>query len=974
MPPPPVEVAVRIKPAHRRGVPHSTFGVSVGAEGAAEEGGPVPVCTGVVASRDFQCEHVPSYSFCFDRVFDVTANTLTVWQHSVRHLAHSAIAAGDGLCFVYGERRSGRTYTVFGTKGSSQGMVCPPDPAANLGLLPLSALELLRHRATSGYAVEMSAFALRNESVTDLLAADSPPDRGPRIGTGPLGETVLRNFRRVRVDSVRDVVVAAGGRVREASGCHVVVTLFTCPRPGGGASGEGRLHFVLFAGSDTLLAQSAPRAGLAAAAPPLPKQAVAVQAVLSVMKAVAHARTHIPYRASKLTRFLKDSLNAHTPCLFLHCAATTPSSFKCALSALKLADRLRCSAHPLTSGETPAAEPPVEPQPRRSGASFTVRYAHGGRFDEAAHQALPVDLCDEDAALLNLLSAPKLAGVRAGRSEQVVCIRDRLLQCAAAGPEATLCGTLRQLRLPVESDTARVQPEHLREALAGLADGAALYEDILKFTPPADGVVDLTELLAADALCTAQRADRDSPLSSPRVGAQDVDLWGEAEEEDGSESGDGHSRPQHRETSPLVSSDAPPRAPPRRHSAPGAPSRGQQALAGPGGIAAAGRECPRPRRPDAGPQQGPCGPARPRQHAPNTSYVSVASAHAPQTPPRPPAARAATPQSARSNRPASPPVGSPGSARGRSQKHTWESLHQGLNQLVSSLHRAAELHGLSAADVRAGAGSVDAAADCRAASARSASHWSATSVAAPLPKPAAPLSPRFDRQSVRHAHSFSRPSSPQFAQPPPPPPPPQFQQPLPPQLAQQPRLPPPPPPPLPPPSPPPPLPAADWFDADAAVLVSPHDPGAPVHDNVWAASPPRRAASPVGQRRDVLTDLRAKLTHLRATSVYQSVRDRVAPPPSESLPRPDVSGCTAAPVPPHHDGCAELRRQLALLESENTHLRRGLSSSRQSEAKARAILRDIQRDADAVEPACGGCSGLYTFTHLERTHDRWGEF
>eukprot|EP01062_Namystynia_karyoxenos_P072281 TRINITY_DN682_c1_g1_i2.p1 TRINITY_DN682_c1_g1~~TRINITY_DN682_c1_g1_i2.p1 ORF type:complete len:1082 (+),score=273.26 TRINITY_DN682_c1_g1_i2:83-3328(+) len=520
---PTVEIAVRIKPAHRRGVPHSIHAVQVrgprSGGGEAEPAAPSRgVHSGVVASRDFQCEHQPLFSFSFDKVFDTPANTLAVYRHSVRPLVHSAIAGGDAVCFVYGERCSGRNFTLHGARPRG-GAICPPDPAANLGLVAFAALELLRYRQPSGRRLELSYVAVHNENITDLLSEGGRAGAGARVdvAAGPHGETVLRHLRRVRVGSLREVDSALGDIPHQewVRSAHSVLTFHTCPEPADEDAAQGRLHFVLFAPADALAAAArpTPRAGDAAAAAPQPRQAAALQAVRRVLTDIAHDRRYIPFRASKLTRFLGDSLSARTPCLFLVCSSTTPGNYSTALLALKFIDRLRSNAHPLTSGVSVGTVLEVDGgSPQRAGSPAAGGSGHFMRSC-GARPASPLGaefcLSEEDAALLNVLDGPESLEVadgpagREGRSMALARLRQRLI--ALAEGCTTACDALRRLGAEPRRG-GWVPAKHLRRIAKSGGPAGPLCAEALGLMPPDEaGRCHFGDLLALDAAAPALR-------------------------------------------------------------------------------------------------------------------------------------------------------------------------------------------------------------------------------------------------------------------------------------------------------------------------------------------------------------------------------------------------------------------------------------------------------------------------------------
>ena len=68
----------------------------------------------------------------------------------------------------------------------------------------------------------------------------------------------------------------------------------------------------------------------------------------NVISALADKQPHIPYRESKLTRLLQDSLGGNTKTLILFCCSPTFNDMAETLNTLKYANRSRCiknSAH-----------------------------------------------------------------------------------------------------------------------------------------------------------------------------------------------------------------------------------------------------------------------------------------------------------------------------------------------------------------------------------------------------------------------------------------------------------------------------------------------------------------------------------------------------------------------------------------------------------------------------------------------------
>lgn len=67
--------------------------------------------------------------------------------------------------------------------------------------------------------------------------------------------------------------------------------------------------------------------------------------VISALGDVKKRATHIPYRDSKITRFLKDSLGGNAQTLMICCISPSSSSFEETLNALKYANRVCTFMH-----------------------------------------------------------------------------------------------------------------------------------------------------------------------------------------------------------------------------------------------------------------------------------------------------------------------------------------------------------------------------------------------------------------------------------------------------------------------------------------------------------------------------------------------------------------------------------------------------------------------------------------------------
>jgi kinesin family protein C2/C3 len=211
---------------------------------------------------------------------------------------------GYNVCIMaYGQTGSGKTYTMMG----------PPDnPGVNRRAVR-ELLDLCNSREEVEYEIKVSLMEVYNEKIFDLLTADRSKDL--KIHASPQGTYVGGLIER-SVKTQEDVfeVMATGDKHRsvgatqmntDSSRSHLLLQLsVTGYNTISKASTTGKLTLVDLAGSERVSKTDASGERLV--------EAAAINKSLTclgqVFKALASSSPHIPYRNSKLTHALQDSL------------------------------------------------------------------------------------------------------------------------------------------------------------------------------------------------------------------------------------------------------------------------------------------------------------------------------------------------------------------------------------------------------------------------------------------------------------------------------------------------------------------------------------------------------------------------------------------------------------------------------------------------------------------------------------------
>ncbi|CAO2146428.1 unnamed protein product [Urochloa humidicola] len=248
--------------------------------------------------------------FSVDRVFDQESKQEDVFEE-VKPILRSALD-GHNVCILsYGQTGTGKTYTMEGTDGK-------------LGIVPWAIQELFSHASeysSSTYSFSISMLEVYLGSLRDLLAPRQPLLRPTECSTACNLSILATKSGAVEVEGLTDISVpdlkkanqwyCRGRRARSTSWTNVndvssrshCLTRITIRRHG--ATEEvSKLWLIDLGGSERLLKTGA--SGLTM------DEGKAINLSLSalgdVIAALRRKRNHVPYRNSKLTQILSDSL------------------------------------------------------------------------------------------------------------------------------------------------------------------------------------------------------------------------------------------------------------------------------------------------------------------------------------------------------------------------------------------------------------------------------------------------------------------------------------------------------------------------------------------------------------------------------------------------------------------------------------------------------------------------------------------
>ncbi|GAB7366791.1 hypothetical protein MBLNU230_g0742t1 [Neophaeotheca triangularis] len=283
-----------------------------------------------------------SGSFTFDRVFPTNTAQHDVFDYSIRSTVDDVLAGYNGTVFAYGQTGSGKTYTMMGADIADR---------ENKGIIPRIVEQIfdsiMQTDQTIEFTVKVSYMEIYMEKIRDLLVPqnDNLPiheEKGKGVYVKGLGEFYAGGVGDVyqlleRGGAAR--AVAATNMNQESSRSHSIFCIEVAQKNvDTGSARSGRLFLVDLAGSE--------KVGKTGASGQTLEEAKKINKSLSALGMVINAlsdgkSSHIPYRDSKLTRILQESLGGNSrTTLIINCS---PSSYNDAetVSTLRFGERAK---------------------------------------------------------------------------------------------------------------------------------------------------------------------------------------------------------------------------------------------------------------------------------------------------------------------------------------------------------------------------------------------------------------------------------------------------------------------------------------------------------------------------------------------------------------------------------------------------------------------------------------------------------
>ncbi|XP_028036943.1 kinesin-like protein Klp68D [Bombyx mandarina] len=288
--------------------------------------------------------------FTYDAAYDSSADTQTIYDEMVRPLVASVLDGFNGCVFAYGQTGTGKTHTMEGT----------PD---HEGVIPRAFRHIWAHIENNAspdvtHLVSCSYVELYLEDVRDLLSKDC---KKLTIRGQELNGFYIPEMTSIVCKSAAEMVrvMRAGNKHRAAgrtdmnehsSRSHAVflVTVETAHRKTNRIR-VGKLNLVDLAGSERQSKTGASADRLREAS----RINQALSSLGNVISALAENSPHVPYRDSKLTRILQDSLGGNSKTIMIANIGPASYNYDETVTTLRYAHRAKAIKNKPVRNEDP---------------------------------------------------------------------------------------------------------------------------------------------------------------------------------------------------------------------------------------------------------------------------------------------------------------------------------------------------------------------------------------------------------------------------------------------------------------------------------------------------------------------------------------------------------------------------------------------------------------------------------------------
>ncbi|KAF4802225.1 Chromosome-associated kinesin KIF4 [Turdus rufiventris] len=336
-------------------------------------------------------------AFTYDYVFDPSVEQEEVFNTAVSPLVRGIFKGYNATVLAYGQTGSGKTYSMGGTYTANQ------EHEPSVGVIP-RVIKLLfeeqQQRQDWEFILKVSYLEIYNEDILDLLCPSrersqlsirEDPKEGIKIvGLTERNVTCAQDTVSCLEQGNNSRTVGSTAMNSQSSRSHAIFTICVDQKKKNdkNCSFHCKLHLVDLAGSERQKKTKAEGDRLKEGIN-INRGLLCLGNVISALGDENKKGGFVPYRDSKLTRLLQDSLGGNSHTLMIACVSPADSNLEETLNTLRYADRARkIKNKPIVNVDPQAAELHQLKQQVQQ-LQVLLLQAHGGTLPVALNGLAP---------------------------------------------------------------------------------------------------------------------------------------------------------------------------------------------------------------------------------------------------------------------------------------------------------------------------------------------------------------------------------------------------------------------------------------------------------------------------------------------------------------------------------------------------------------------------------------------------------
>ncbi|KAF2896660.1 hypothetical protein ILUMI_09509 [Ignelater luminosus] len=269
-----------------------------------------------VQNPNAKSENEKTKMFTYDAVYDMSSTQQSIYDETVRPLVASVLEGYNGCVFAYGQTGTGKTYTMEGVVGDKD----------EQGIIPRAFEQIWAHiNRTTGleFLVYARYLEIYMEDIRDLLKSKNtkPLELREMAGKGVFVSHLHSQTCQSAADMMKAMRIGNRNRTtgvtnmnEHSSRSHAIFQIaIEMAEEKSKSVRVGKLNLIDLAGSERQSKTGATGDRLKEAS----KINKALSSLGNVIYALAENSPHIPYRDSKLTRLLQDSLGGNSKTIMI---------------------------------------------------------------------------------------------------------------------------------------------------------------------------------------------------------------------------------------------------------------------------------------------------------------------------------------------------------------------------------------------------------------------------------------------------------------------------------------------------------------------------------------------------------------------------------------------------------------------------------------------------------------------------------